>query len=206
MTHIPLRAVLVLGCGLGLAGCVSLLPSSKPVDLYRFGLPDSAAASAAVRSVSVRLANGAFAGAAAGDGIMTVTGDRVAAVAGGRWADPAQVLFGDAVSATFAASPGQARLLRRGDPGLADYVLSLDVQRFETRYAVAGPAPSVQVTVRALLVRSRDQAVIGDTIFQAVTPAAENRIPAIVAAYDDAVGQTLSGLAGWVQQRLGDAP
>jgi cholesterol transport system auxiliary component len=198
-----LRSAVFLASALAMSGCVSLLPASKAVDLYDF-TPAFAARkqSLEVPSVNVRLDNGQFAQAAAGDRIATLTDAKVAYVAGARWAAPAQTLFGQAVTAAFAARPGPARPLRRGDPGLADYILSLDVTHFETRYPAPGAAPTVQVTVHALLVRAGDQKVAGEQTFQASVNAGANRIPAIVGAYGTAVGRTLDGLSGWVQERL----
>jgi cholesterol transport system auxiliary component len=110
---------------------------------------------------------------------------------------PAVVLFDEAVGQAFDASP--IRLIARGQQGRSAYALRLDVRNFEARYASGrGAAPTVVVRVHAALSRS-DQTIVGEQIFEASVPAADNRVGAIVGAYDRAVSEVLGKLVAWTE-------
>jgi len=198
MTRALLRLAAICACAAALAGCISLLPKSKPAQLYRFGPPAAAAQSAASpspRAVAVFRTNGTFQGESADDRMLAVTGGKAAYVAQSRWVAPASVLFDEAVSEAFDASP--IRLIARGQQGRFAYALRLDVRNFEARYD-GGPdaAPTVVVRVHAALNKA-DQTVVGEQIFEARAPAADNRVGAIVAAYDQALGEVLAKIVRW---------
>ena len=88
------------------------------------------------------------------------------------------------------------RLISRGDPVRSDYALRLDVRNFETDYG-AGGSPVVLVRIHAVLGRPQERATVSERIFEARTPAAENRVGAIVAAYDQALAKVLGDIAAW---------
>ena len=202
---IPIRpwaraAALVLVAG-SLSACITLLPKSKPAQLYRFdGRAALAAAKPADASgrVGISRAGGSFQGAASGDRILTVSGPQVAYLADSRWSGPASVLFDEALVGAFSGNTGPARLLARGEPGLATYSLRLDITRFEANYD-QGPkaAPKVVVETHAELIRSADHAVVGDKVFRTELRASDDRVSAIVAGVDQAVGKTLVDLLAW---------
>jgi cholesterol transport system auxiliary component len=202
MTRLPalLRLSLAGALALSLAGCISLLPKNKPAQLYRFA-PTGAAASKgpmAAGAVGVFSGGGAFQQEAASDRILTVTGDRAAYIADARWAAPAQVLFDQALDAAFETAGGHVRLVPRGAPSPTDYVLRLDVRNFEARYeAGAKAAPVVLVRVHAELTRDRSRTLVAEQVFEARVPAGDNRVGAIVAAFDSGIGQVLSQLVAW---------
>jgi len=186
---------------LTLSGCISLLPKQKPSQLYRF---DGTAAVAAAEAAGgpktgVIRAGGVFQRESAGDRILTVTGDKTAYIAQARWVAPAEVLFEESLARAFDA-PGKTRLVGRGEPAKADYALRIDVRDFETRYA--GRGPTVLVRVRATLLHDSGHAV-QEKMFEASVPADDNRIHAIVGAYDKAVGEVLGELKAWVDAGVG---
>jgi cholesterol transport system auxiliary component len=200
MTRVPalLRLLAITAAGAMLSGCISLLPKSKPAHLYRFGEPVSAApASAPAGTVGVFRTNGIFQRESAGDRILTVSGGQVAYIAETRWAAPAPVLWDEAVLAAFDADGGPVRLISRGEPARADYILRLDVRNFEARYD-HGPkaAPTILVRVRAAMVRGTDKQV-AEKIFETSVPASDNRVTAIVPAFDKAVAQVLKEIVAW---------
>jgi cholesterol transport system auxiliary component len=188
-------------CALALSGCISLLPKSKPAQLYRFGEAVTAApdTQTSPRSVGVYRANGIFQSESAGDRILTMTGGKASFIAQSRWVSPASMLFDQAVLEAFDADPGPVRLVSRGEPGKSDYALRVDVRNFETRYD-NGPnaAPTVLVRVRVGLSRS-DRTEVGVQILDARVPASENRVSAIVVAYDKAVREVLTKLVAWTE-------
>jgi cholesterol transport system auxiliary component len=193
-----LRLAAVATCAVALSGCISLLPRSKPAQLYRFG-PQPAAAAAPARpgTVAVFRTNGAFQEEAADDRILTMSGGKAAYIAQSRWVAPAETLFNEAVSNAFDASP--IRLIARGQQGRFAYALRIDVRSFEARYD-GGPdaAPTVIVRVHAALAKS-DQTNVGEQDFEASVPASDNRVGAIVAAFDKATAAVIGKLVTWTE-------
>jgi cholesterol transport system auxiliary component len=199
-----LRLGAAMAIALALSGCVSLLPKSKPAQLYRFGATHAQPARRPPDSptVGVFWSDGAFQRESAADRILTVTGDKVAYIAEVRWAAPAEVLFDQAVFDAFDAAGGRVRLAPRGAPAPTDFVLRVDVRDFETRYE-SGPnaAPTVLVRLHATLTRDRGHTLLSDQLFEARAPAADNRVGAIVAAYDKAVNDVLAQLVAWTNEK-----
>lgn len=190
------RAGLAGLLAVSLSGCITLLPKTKPAQLYRFSAAEEVSEppvpSDPAGRVGVMRARGTFSAGAAGDGIMTVTGSQVAYVSQARWAAPAVTLFDEAVTRAFNQQAGPARLTARGEPGRAPYSLRLDVERFEAVYDHGGKAaPDVQIEVHAVLVRAADRMVIKDQTLTAHARASENRVSAIVQAFDEATTQVL---------------
>ena len=190
-----------LALSASLAGCITLFPKEKPVQLYRFDAAVQPMQSSG-RTFGVRTSMSDFDAAAAGDRIMTVDGDQVAYVADGRWSSPANQLFDEAVAHGFAVPGDAARLV--GPTGKADYRLRLIVSRFEARYP-SGPTstPTVVIVVRAVLDRQSDQSNVATQEFSAEVPASDNRIGPIVQAYDQAATKVVGDLVAWVDQKGG---
>jgi len=192
-------------CAASLAGCISLLPKAKPSQLYRFEAPAAVApvgpGPTPMNHVAIFKASSSFLRSAAGDRILTLSGGQAAYVAAARWVSPASVLFDEALMRAFDANPGPARLAARGEPLRTAYALRLDVRDF---YAVYdhGPkaAPEVVVRLRMSLTRSADQVALGEQVFEARVRASDNRVGAIVAAFDAAVGQVLAELVDWTNR------
>lgn len=201
-----LRPVLLGAVAIGLSGCISVFPKGDPAQLYRFdgGLAAAAPSTGPAPQgdrFGVTRTLGGFAQAAGGDQIMTVSGSRVAYIADARWASPASVLFNEAVQRAFDANPGPARLLARGELGKAAYSLRIDVTRFETVYDRGERnAPTVVVALRVTLLNA-DRTLAANRQIEAQARADENRVSAIVAAYDEAVGKTLTELVDWTNAR-----
>jgi cholesterol transport system auxiliary component len=200
-----LRVSAAVGLALALSGCISLLPKTKPSQLYRFGA--SAASSAAPAATAARgapvgvlRAGGMFQREAAGDRILTLTGERAAYIAQARWVAPAEVLFDQALSAAFDGAQGRARLVARGEPVRIDYALRLDVRNFETHYD-GGRAPVVLVRVRAVMSSAANREQPVEQVFEARAPAGDNRVGAIVQAYDKAIADVLAQLIAWTNDK-----
>ncbi len=194
-----LRLALSTATVLALSGCITLLPKTKPVDLFRFGEVGAVVSpNASTSSVGVFRASSLFQREAGGDQLVTVTAGKVAYLAETRWVAPAVVLWDAAVLTAFDADPGPARLISRGEAGKVDYVLRLDVRNFETRYD-KGPkaAPSVVVRVRASLTSGSNRTLTGERIFEAQIAAADNRVSDIIPAYDRAVAEVLKDIVAW---------
>ncbi|GGL11655.1 ABC-type transport auxiliary lipoprotein family protein [Caulobacter rhizosphaerae] len=198
--RIPLRSLALAAAAVALTGCISLFPKSEPAGLYRFG--HAAAESsrpASDKSFGVYKTPTVFTRAAMSDRLLSVTNGEAAYIADARWVSPAIVLFDEAVARAFESDASPARLVTRGEALKASMALRLEVRSFETDY-VDGPkaAPDVLVEIRAVTTRSNDRALLGDKVFVARVKAADNRLSAIIPAYDQAVGQALSEIVDWV--------
>jgi cholesterol transport system auxiliary component len=201
MIRAALRLAVISACALALSGCISLVPKSKPAQLYRFGEPVAAAPAGPtpLRAVGVFHASGTFQGEASGDRILTIEGGKASFIAQSRWVSPASILFNEAVLSAFDNDSGPVRLVSRGEPGKTDYALRIDVRNFETRYDDGlKAAPTIVVRIRAGLSRS-DRSEAGEQIFEARAHASDNRVSAIVAAYDKALREVLSQLVAWTE-------
>jgi cholesterol transport system auxiliary component len=186
-----------LALGLLTSGCVSLLPKTKPVQLYRLSEPAPAPAVPAPPGLTVARASIAFPPESGGDQILTVTGQQAAFIAGARWLEPASLMFDEAVAEAF-DQPGSPRLAGRSENVAVSCTLKLDVRRFEADYDKGpGAAPTVTVSVRAVLIRNGDRSVAAEKLFEVRQPAGENRVSAIVAAFNMAVAQTVGAIRDW---------
>lgn len=200
MIRNTVRTLAVAGLAVALTGCISVFPKTKPASMYRFGdVAVSAPKGPTGTMFGVLKAPSAFTRASAGDRILTMTNGEVAYIAGARWVSPAFVLFEESVARAFESDPGRARLIGRGEVAKADMVLRLEVRTFEADY-INGPkaAPEIVVRVRGVLNRSSDRALVGDQIFEAKVKAADNRVSAIVPAFDQANAKVLGEVVAWV--------
>ena len=194
------RALAVGLLAVSLSGCISVFPKSKPVGLYRFGEAEVSAPKGPPGAMfGVLKAPTIFTRSSAGDRILTSANGQVAYISDARWVSPAFVLFEEATARAFENDPGRARLIGRGEIAKADLVLRLEVRAFEADY-VNGPkaAPEIVVRVRGVLSRSQDRALVGDQIFEARVKAADNRVGAIVPAFDQATAKVLGEIVAWV--------
>ncbi|MEO6340440.1 MAG: ABC-type transport auxiliary lipoprotein family protein [Caulobacteraceae bacterium] len=194
----PLAAIIL---ALSLAGCVSLLPKSKPAQLYRFGMggADATAPPGGVQGPmsGVVLQAVSFPRAAGGDQILTITGGQAAYISESRWISPAQVLFQEAVQHSFDTRAHRARLLNRGEIGAASAFLRLEVRSFEARYDQgATAAPQVAVVVLARM-SALDGQVVGEQTFHSEIRATDNRVGPITSAFDASVDKVLGDITTW---------
>lgn len=192
-----------------LSGC-ALLSSPDPVQNYRFGLPMAAPSAVgdtpAPLTVSIRRIE--FPQATGDDKILGVTGLETAYISGARWVSPASTLFDDSLKAAFANRADRIRVLGRREPGTPPLILQVTVTTFEARYAAPGAVPDVVVTARAQLRSTPERRAGGGTIrpeegrsvervFTVTQPAGDNRVSAIVAAFDTATRDINTQIADW---------
>ena len=181
---------------LSLSGC-ALLATPDPVQLYRFGETAEEVGPAASAPIQVKLRGLEMPQAAQGDRLLGVTGSEAAYIAGARWVTPALMLYSDALEASFAAHSHGVRLIGRRELTPTTRILDVDIRTFETRYDYAGAVPSVVITARARLLRFPERTVVTEQTFTVSHPAGENRISAIVQAYDAATRDLNTQIVSW---------
>lgn len=192
--HLALLAV--LASAVGLSACVTVLPKQPPVQLYRFGAPPAVGEPTnAGKRVGLVIYAATLPSAARGDGILTIRGNEAAYVGGARWVVPAATLFQEAVIGGVEPYAPHVRLRRPGDAGSDPMRMRIDVRHFETVYAGAkNDTPQVWLEAVIQLVEPGGRAATERTVSLRI-PASANRVGAIVAAYDEAVAQTVKAAA-----------
>jgi cholesterol transport system auxiliary component len=184
---------------LSLGACITLFPKVAPAPLYRFDATVAAQQAPAHAPYTVRLNTLDFDAAASGDQMMTTTGEQIAYIGTARWAEPATDLFAAAVQHGFLTAGGPAHIVSADAAGHADLRLQLHITRFEAVYE-GGPtaAPTVHIHLRAEISREKDLVVVATQEFDATAAAGDNKLSAIVPAYDAATSKIVGDLAGWV--------
>lgn len=189
------RTLILAGAAVTLSGCISLFPEAEPAKLYRFEI--AAPSEVSAKTFEVTRGPIAFDRAAAGDGILTATNGAMAYIDSARWVAPAQQIFEEELVRAFQAGP--ARLIGRGEVGKSDWLMRLDVQRFEADYR-NGPeaAPVIVVEIKVALTRNVRDGQTFETVLKSEVQAADNRVGAIVPAFNSALTKSLTDLNSWV--------
>lgn len=204
MIRLSIRSAGVAVCAFALAGC-ALLSSPDPVQTYRFGGPTSASAVAegqsSLRQVTLRRVQ--FPEAVEGDKILGVTGTETAYIAGARWVSPATDLYMESLENAFAAQATRVRLIGPRELTRGERSLDVDIRAFEARYEAPGAIPTVVVTARARLLALPDRTVAAERTFTVQQPASENRVSAIVEAFDIATRDLNTQIVGWTDTNAG---
>lgn len=192
-----------------MAGC-AILSTPDPVQMYRFGALTEPSAEHPARSavdlrpISMRRVQ--FSDAARGDRILAVTGSQTAYLAGARWVSTADQLFTESLTSAFAERSRQTRLIGPREFSRSTLSLDIDVRTFEVRYAHEGAAPMVHVTARGRILQFPERDVLDERIFTVAHPAAENRVSAMVTAFEAAVADINSQIVDWTDVVAANAP
>lgn len=197
-----LAATAAVSLSLGLGGCFSLFPKTKPAQLYSFGgdvgLATPAPTTAQASPVGTVRVSVDFTRAADKEQLLTAAGSANAYIAGARWISPASVLFQEATERAFETATPPIRLLQRGDAGLSTLTLRIEVQSFETDYDDDWHgAPTVVIRVRTLLTRANDHGAPLEGHFESRKTVSENRVGHIVQGYDAATADVLKQVVDW---------
>lgn len=186
----------------GVLGGCSLLSTPDPVQLYRFGnLPSGVSEQATpASSVQVAMRRPEFAQAVREDRILGVTGTEAAYIKGARWVSSADVLFSDSLESAFAAQATRVRLVGPRELTRASQALDIDVRTFEARYASPGAAPVATIIARVRLLNAQERSVMAERVFTVEQPAGENRVGAIVSAFDTATRDLNTQIVEWTDQ------
>ena len=207
------KVAAIVGAAVALSGCVTLLPKTKPAQLYRFGYTpehveqkaQAAATAGAVGKAPTGIVFGTvtFPQDSAGDRIVTVEGSEVAYVAEARWTSSASGMFKDAISTGFARS-GQTVTLEPRGPTAANFRLDISVRKFETNYT--RNRPTVSVALDARLIRLSDRMVVGQKFISADVPVRKSDMSLMADGYNDATTQVVTGLIAFSEEALAAFP
>lgn len=186
-----------------LSGC-ALLSSPDPVQMYHFGGQAPAEARAPIaQPVAMGLRRIEMPQASRTDRIVGVTGSEVAYIKGARWVSPADDLYTEALENAFAARAQRVRLVGPRELTTAERSLDVDMRAFEARYDAPGAAPSAVITARAQILSREDRSVVAERTFSVSRPASENRVSAIVQAFEAATADINAQIVDWADQNAG---
>jgi ABC-type uncharacterized transport system auxiliary subunit len=82
-----------------------------------------------------------------------------------------------------------------GSPFPSDYLLQMTVRRFDVDYTQGTTAPTVQVAIDCVIGRRDGREVIGTFVVTGSAAASENRMGAVVTAFEQAADAALTTLS-----------
>ena len=222
--RVHIRPVSWLACASSMAlllgGCAGnlLRSDAEAPDTFRLGF---AAATAAATASATPSNSGLALAVARPRAAAAIDTDRIAVLSAGnrfdyyaaaRWAESApQMLQQNLVSALAATAQFGGGVMTAPARVPTELLLDVELRRFEVvttgaDAASSGAAPVVYVQVQASLVDTRRLARVTNFVSEAAVPASENRLSAVVAAFDRANAQVVSDIAARVQAAAAALP
>jgi cholesterol transport system auxiliary component len=119
-----------------------------------------------------------------------------------RWSGPLDEVLQDLTVQQFHVNPGLRNVSADVSVFASTYWLEIEVTDFQAEYAAAGGPPTVHVHLRARVGNSGDRHVLARFEPDVHEAAADNRMNAIVDAYNRAADQALSDIAEGVAAAL----
>jgi cholesterol transport system auxiliary component len=119
-----------------------------------------------------------------------------------RWSGPLDEVLQDLAVQEFHVNPGLRNVSAEASVFASAYWLEIEVTDFQAEYSAAGGPPTVHVHFQARLGNSGDRHVLARFEPDVHEAAADNRMSAIVDAYNRAADQALSDIAAGVAATL----
>jgi ABC-type uncharacterized transport system auxiliary subunit len=127
-------------------------------------------------------------------------------VAGARWSGPLDEVLHDLALQVFRSRANMRNVHADASVFGSGYWLEIDVMDFQAEYtasdASGGGAPTVHVRLLGRLGSSADRRLVGEFVADARQPAADNRLVAIVEAYNQAANTALAQIAADAAETL----
>jgi cholesterol transport system auxiliary component len=193
------RALLVTGLGtLALGACSGLIGPPEPGPLYVLKPPTGAPGGGPRLGWQLSIVLPEAPDSLDTDRIALVQpSNRMDYYANSSWQDRVPFLVQSALVEAF-ESNGRLPAVGRDTEGLkSDYLLETDIRDFQAHYDVEDGIPTAQVRIAARLIAAHGHAVVQSMIAHAGTAATANSVPAVVEAFDRALGETLSQIVEW---------
>jgi cholesterol transport system auxiliary component len=205
------RMALTMAVSTLLAACAgSLFQSKAAAPMIYLLSADLGAAGAAPSSASAIPADLAVLRPRVRTGLE---GDRIAVlypdrhldyIAGARWSGPLDEVIQDLAIQAFQTGAALRSATTDASAFPSGYWLELDVADFQAEYSAAA-APTIRVHMTARLGGANDRRVLANFDADALQPAADNRLTAIVNAYEKAVTSALAEIVAGTTRALGEA-
>jgi len=129
-------------------------------------------------------------------------GRRMDYFAGVRWTGPLDEVLQDLAVQQFHSNPGLRYVSAEASVFASTFWLEIEVVDFQAEYAAEGSAPTVHVRLLARVGNSGDRHVLGRFEPDIHEAAADNRMTAIVDAYNRAADKALAEIAVGTAQTL----
>jgi cholesterol transport system auxiliary component len=123
--------------------------------------------------------------------------------AASHWAAPAPDVVQSVIIDTLRATGAFSAVLDDSAPYAARYSLRCTLRRFEADYTKGGGAPTVFVALDCTLGRHRDRELLASFTAQGSAKAAEDRLNAVVAAFESATAAAMVDLGKAASAALG---
>ncbi len=190
-----MKRVICLSMLMLVSGCGGLKSSAPATQTYILrAAPAAAGAEATGTSLQVgRMTSDPGLGS---DRIVLVETDRrMSFYAASRWAAELPDLVETLAVATFRGTGQWDAVYQFPNAFATDYLLQIAIRRFEADYTDGGSNPTVQVTFDCTVVRRSGRDQIANFVVQAAAKASDNRMGAVVAAFEKAANEALASMA-----------
>jgi len=193
------RGILLAGAAsFALAGCANMIGPGPAPQLYvlRPSLGPIADVPEAAWQLGVSLPDAAQSLDTARIA-LELTSETMDYYANSAWQDRAPVIVQRALLEGFEKS-GKIKAVARDTEGMrADYLLQSDLRSFEARYDVPDTAPTIVVDISVKLLKPQGREIVATLHARHTAQASTNSVPAVVAAFDEALGQAVEEIAAW---------
>jgi cholesterol transport system auxiliary component len=209
------RLILMVSIGVLVSGCSGFLHSeAPPVQIYvlRAAVSPHVAATEQAQALDAsRAAAGSSTKSAppsvqvprpqadpglANELITLVQSDhRMDRYAGSSWAGPLPDVVETLAIDTLRASGSWSAVNDAPSSFAADYILQINIRRFEADYTGGGDAPKVYVTLDCTIARRLGRQLITSFVAEGVADAEANRMSAVIAAFEKAANVAMASMA-----------
>jgi cholesterol transport system auxiliary component len=114
---------------------------------------------------------------------------------GSRWAAGLPDIVETLAIDTLRASGAWGAVHESPSPFLSDYLLQINIRRFEADYTGGGAAPRVVVVLDCTLARRVGRELVSSFVAEGQADASENRLSSVVAAFEQAANAALTTMA-----------
>ena len=190
-----------------LAGCGSLLETTIPApQAYVLRLPAASAAPAAVPAGSILVQRPEPGPGLDSWNIALLRSDRrFDFYAASHWAAPAPDLVESLIVDALRAGGAFSSVFDDSSPFSPRYDLRCNLRRFEADYTARGGSgsPTIFVTMDCTVGRHRDRELLGSFVAEGSAVAAEDRLNAVVAAFESAAAKAVGELERAARDAVG---
>jgi ABC-type uncharacterized transport system auxiliary subunit len=196
MKRFALPAIVMLGAAL--TGCSGGLHADGP-PLQTYVLRATAATStvtAGAERPSLQLPRPSADPGLATQLITLVRSDhRMDYYLGSRWAADLPDVVETLAIDTLRGSGAWGAVHESPSPFLADYLLQINIRRFEADYTNGGAAPTIHVVLDCTVARRVGRDLVASFVAEGVAAAEENRLSSVVSAFEQAANAALTTMA-----------
>lgn len=188
-----------------LAACGGLSSKAEPEQFYVLHAARAAGAAAALPGTLVIPRPAVQPGLDTFRIALTRAGNELDFFALSRWSEALPEVLGAFAVQSMAGTFTTVTALDR-NVGAADFELLLTARNFEARYEEGSRAPVVRVAFDCLLTGTRPRRVLGSCDVEVEEPASDNRMSAIVAAFERGAQRALDEIRSKVQSLSAAVP